>query len=490
MADWIEELKRLASLREQGILSDDEFEELKRDLLPNAPAEQGGDAGDAAAGPDIEELRRLSSLHESGILTDDEFEAEKLRLSGNVDNDDDDGDGRESSPVGESEQELVDEDTLVEAPTRAFRSRAFLGVLALALVGVLLGVFVFSGGESQDDNSDLAQDQQVAGSDGDRVKKTSDDAEPQSQEEPSSTSNSNEGGGPVGSDEEGASNLPPAESTPTAVPAPTPTAIPAPTPTPMPTPTPIIGCNLTVETAAYPSYKIRIDYTNGTPDNVWLNIYMSGGGGTGSYGPVEEIRSGANQVIDLSSTANSLVPLNRVYVEASTLGQPTAWAGNPPYICVLEDLPVYVPPQPTPVPTPTPVPLGSTESFTCTASVEGPWLDDGLNWDGINAYFVCTSDYNFLDFSVPLDISEFNWSCSFEVAGISHSCINGNQGAWGTNAGGSTIQLSNQLDFTCGGTCQPDDQVTVSWALSLDSIGVGYPPNTIFTGQAYTAGTR
>ena len=39
MADWIEELKRLASLHEQGILSDDEFEELKRGLLPNAPDE-------------------------------------------------------------------------------------------------------------------------------------------------------------------------------------------------------------------------------------------------------------------------------------------------------------------------------------------------------------------------------------------------------------------------------------------------------------------
>ena len=43
MADWIEELKRLSSLHEQGILSDDEFEELKRGLLPNAPDEPEGE---------------------------------------------------------------------------------------------------------------------------------------------------------------------------------------------------------------------------------------------------------------------------------------------------------------------------------------------------------------------------------------------------------------------------------------------------------------
>ena len=82
MADWIEELKRLSSLHEQGILSDEEFEELKRGLLPNAPDEPEGEVADAAVDPEIEELRRLSSLHESGILSDSEFAAEKARILG------------------------------------------------------------------------------------------------------------------------------------------------------------------------------------------------------------------------------------------------------------------------------------------------------------------------------------------------------------------------------------------------------------------------
>ena len=265
------------------------------------------------------------------------------------------------------------------------------------------------------------------------------------------------------------------------------TPIPAATAVPTPTTAPVIGCTLSVETAAYPSYRIKIGYTNGTPDDVWLNIYMSGDGG--SYGPVEEIRSGGDQVIDLSSSANSLVPLNRVYVEASTLGQPTAWEGDPPYICVLEDFPVYILPQPTPIPTPTPLMPGPTESFNCTSSVEGPWLSDGLNWDGIIVYVVCTSDFNFIDFPDPLDVSELNWNCTFEVNGVSHSCLNGGIERWGTSGGGHTIQLSNQLDFTCGGTCQPSPGDTFNWDLSFYNIGVGYPPTgTIFQGQTSTSG--
>jgi len=47
MADWIEELKRLASLREQGILSDEEFEAAKKKILEDrnseTPAEVSAD---------------------------------------------------------------------------------------------------------------------------------------------------------------------------------------------------------------------------------------------------------------------------------------------------------------------------------------------------------------------------------------------------------------------------------------------------------------
>ena len=39
MADWIEELKRLASLREQGILSDEEFEAAKKKILEDRNSE-------------------------------------------------------------------------------------------------------------------------------------------------------------------------------------------------------------------------------------------------------------------------------------------------------------------------------------------------------------------------------------------------------------------------------------------------------------------
>ena len=39
MADWMDELRRANSLRERGILSDAEFEEIKRNLLPASPKE-------------------------------------------------------------------------------------------------------------------------------------------------------------------------------------------------------------------------------------------------------------------------------------------------------------------------------------------------------------------------------------------------------------------------------------------------------------------
>lgn len=146
-------------------------------------------------------------------------------------------------------------------------------------------------------------------------------------------------------------------------------------------------------------------------------------------------------------------------------------------------------PQPTPIPTPTPIPLGSTESFPCTSSIEGPWLSDGLMWDGINVHVVCTSEFDFVEFSNPIDVSALEWSCTFEVNGVSHNCRNGSITAWEANGGGSDIQLSNQLDFTCGFTCQPSQGDTLSWALSFDQIGVGYPPTgTIFIGQTSTSG--
>ena len=55
-----------------------------------------------------------------------------------------------------------------------------------------------------------------------------------------------------------------------------------------------------------------------------------------SYGPFERIVSGTNPVIDLSNEAQNVLPLNRIYIEANTLGQSMGWEGNPPYVCVRE----------------------------------------------------------------------------------------------------------------------------------------------------------
>ena len=55
-----------------------------------------------------------------------------------------------------------------------------------------------------------------------------------------------------------------------------------------------------------------------------------------SYGPFERIVSGTNPVIDLSNEAQNVLPLNRIYIEANTLGQSMGWEGNPPYVCVGE----------------------------------------------------------------------------------------------------------------------------------------------------------
>ena len=120
MADWIEELKRLSSLHEQGILSDDEFEELKRGLLPNAPDEPEGEVVDAGVDPEIEELRRLSSLHESGILSDSEFAAEKARILGlsSV------ADEEVSEPVHDEPEELEPELELEEEPEEELEEEA------------------------------------------------------------------------------------------------------------------------------------------------------------------------------------------------------------------------------------------------------------------------------------------------------------------------------------------------------------------------------
>ena len=114
-------------------------------------------------------------------------------------------------------------------------------------------------------------------------------------------------------------------------------------------------------------------------------------------------------------------------------------------------------------------------------------MDDGLNWDGIIANVTCQTDNPIVNFSSPLDISDFDWSCSFAVNGVSYGCADGGISAWESNGGGQTINFSNQLDFACGGACQPVSGDELSWSVSVDSIGVGYPPVTIFQGSTSTS---
>ena len=135
------------------------------------------------------------------------------------------------------------------------------------------------------------------------------------------------------------------------------------------------------------------------------------------------------------------------------------------------------------------MPLNSTESLQCSSSVSGPWSDDGLNWDGIIANMICLTDIASVSFSNPLDISDFVWNCSFSVNGNNYGCTNGNQSSWEITPNGQRIEFNNQLDFTCGGSCQPVSGDELSWNFSLNSIGIGYPPVTIFQGSTSATGS-
>ena len=138
----------------------------------------------------------------------------------------------------------------------------------------------------------------------------------------------------------------------------------------------------------------------------------------------------------------------------------------------------------------TTVPLNPTESLQCSSSINGPWNDSGLNWDGIAANMICLTDIASVSFPNPLDdISDFTWNCSFSVNGNNYGCTNGNQTSWEISPSGQRIEFNNQLDFTCGGSCQPVAGDELSWNFSLNSIGIGYPPVTIFIGSTSASGS-
>ena len=154
-------------------------------------------------------------------------------------------------------------------------------------------------------------------------------------------------------------------------------------------------------------------------------------------------------------------------------------------------------PTTTAVPTPTAAPtttttlptLGATESLSCTSRISGPWQSDGAPlWDGIVVYVNCTTEFDFVEFTEPIDVSDLSWSCTFTVNGTSHSCLD-HPGQWEYRGDVNSFRAIRQLDFTCDFTCQPSQGDSLSWVLSVDSLGVGYPPVTIFIGQTSTSGS-
>jgi putative oligomerization/nucleic acid binding protein len=62
-------LRRLMELREEGVLTGEEFEAAKAGLFPVAPIWLR------------QELRKLTDLHEEGVLTDEEFEVARSTVT-------------------------------------------------------------------------------------------------------------------------------------------------------------------------------------------------------------------------------------------------------------------------------------------------------------------------------------------------------------------------------------------------------------------------
>ena len=74
--DTEQKLKRLEQLRNDGILTDEEYEQKKSQIVPEpAPVEKA--EPDAAT---LEKIKRLEELRDEGILTDEEYEQKKAKI--------------------------------------------------------------------------------------------------------------------------------------------------------------------------------------------------------------------------------------------------------------------------------------------------------------------------------------------------------------------------------------------------------------------------
>ena len=60
----------------------DADQEVGEESAEPAPAPSGGEPAAAAGGDDLDQLQKLADLHAQGILTDEEFEAKKAQILG------------------------------------------------------------------------------------------------------------------------------------------------------------------------------------------------------------------------------------------------------------------------------------------------------------------------------------------------------------------------------------------------------------------------
>ena len=67
MSNWTDELRRLVSLRDKGILSQEEFEKEKQKLVPK-PSESTETSLETETSP-LEDLQRLALLRDQGAVS-------------------------------------------------------------------------------------------------------------------------------------------------------------------------------------------------------------------------------------------------------------------------------------------------------------------------------------------------------------------------------------------------------------------------------------
>jgi len=103
----------------------------------------------------------------------------------------------------------------------------------------------------------------------------------------------------------------------------------------------VIGCSLSTSLNSG-QYSLNVNFIDGMPsEQWWFSIYMEGThSGSATF---EDSKLPSDQTVDLDEIItmelfHGMNEIRRIYVEVSTIGR-TAWEGNPPYVCVLEDYP-------------------------------------------------------------------------------------------------------------------------------------------------------